>query len=162
MIKLSNKRKCCRVDFPSVPCILQMSKHSQCRAIDNSGVQAAQSYTNEMTNQLTSRSSSPSSSSTSSSPASTGVDKADALLERPRRSFRSFISSNFASAALSRRNRAIQTSTRRISTILQKEVSISHFQPPAYTAHATFTSQKLLKESTAQCVNETDFEPLEV
>jgi hypothetical protein len=45
LIKLSNKIKCCRVDFPSVPCILQMPKHSKCKAIDNSGVQAAQSYT---------------------------------------------------------------------------------------------------------------------
>lgn len=58
-------------------------------------------------NQLTSRSSSPSSSSTSSSPASKGVDKADALVERPLRSFRSLISSNFDSAALWHLNRAI-------------------------------------------------------
>lgn len=57
--------------------------------------------------QLTSLSSSPSSSSKSSSPLSMGVDSADALVERPRRSFRSFISSNFDSATFVRLNRAI-------------------------------------------------------
>lgn len=68
-------------------------------------VQRAEYRMNE--EKLTSLSSSPSSSNTSSSPASTGVDNAAALVERPRRSLRSLISSSFDSAAFCRLNRAI-------------------------------------------------------